>query len=508
MSEKNLILRSTTAVMAVILCSKLLGFLRQTVIAGVFGSNQATDIFFISSDFILSFSGAVTNTLVTALVTIFISISVKEGKESAERLLSRILTLFLLCAAILVFVLFLFAPTVGKIIAPAYDGAQLQILSKYLRIFSVAFIFTAFQSTYTSVLNANNIFVPGKLYGIVYNPIAIVLILLFGETMGIPVLFYSYYIANILYTLFLAFRSRKHVNFYFLQNLKDKNLRLFGTVVLPILLSNIIVQFNGVIDKAFCSLLGVGMASSYSYAFTLEQFVTGTFTTTLSMVLFSRFTAFAAEEKTEDFRRLLEKSVSIMLLLLTPVMIVTISCADDIASLVYMRGEFTAEAADYTAMALAGFAVGFPIIAMRELMIKVHFAFQETKKPVIIMTFTVLLNLLLSMIFSCLWGIFGITVATSLSSVLAVVLLIVTSRNYIGDFRFFADWQTYVKIAVAAVVCIICVVIVGRFFSDAPLTNTVLRIFLGCVVYFLALLILRCREVKDVAQKIKGILKY
>ena len=507
MSEKNLILRSTTAVMAVILCSKLLGFFRQTVIAGVFGSNQATDIFFISSDFILSFSGAVTNTLVTALVTIFISVSVKEGKESAQRLLSRVLVLFLLCAVALVAFLVLFAPAVGKVIAPAYDGSQLDILAKYLRIFSVAFIFTAFQSTYTSVLNANNIFVPGKLYGIVYHPIAIVLVLLFGETVGIPVLFYSYYIANILYTLYLALRSRNHVRFYFRQKLRDKNLRLFGTVVLPILLCNIVVQLNGVIDKAICSLLGVGMASSYSYAYTLEQFVTGTFTMTLSMVLFSRFAAFAAEGKEEDFRRLLTKAVSIMLVLLTPVMVITVFCAEDITTLVYMRGEFTARAAGYTALALAGFAVGFPITAMRELMIKVHFAFQETKRPVVIMALTVLLNLVASMIPSRFWGIFGITAATSLSSILAVALLVLTSRRYIGDFRFFAQWRTYGKIVIAGAVCAVCVWLAGQLFPASPLLNTGIRIVVGCLVYFLALLAVGCDEVSEVVGKLRKMTK-
>ena len=69
MTKSNTILKSTTAVMLVVLFSKLLGFVRQTLVAGVYGSNDVTDIYFISSEFMVNVSGAFTTALTTALVT-------------------------------------------------------------------------------------------------------------------------------------------------------------------------------------------------------------------------------------------------------------------------------------------------------------------------------------------------------------------------------------------------------------------------------------------------------
>ena len=70
-----------------------------------------------------------------------------------------------------------------------------------------------------------------------------------------------------------------------------------------------------------------------------------------------------------------------MILILAPVALITVLSAGDIVSLVYYRGEFTLENVHSTTLALVGFAVGFPIIALRELLIRVHFAYQETKSP-------------------------------------------------------------------------------------------------------------------------------
>ena len=78
------------------LFSKLLGFVRQTLVAGVYGSNDVTDIYFISSEFMVNVSGAFTTALTTALVTVYIAITVKEGKKAAGEVASKVMVLFLM----------------------------------------------------------------------------------------------------------------------------------------------------------------------------------------------------------------------------------------------------------------------------------------------------------------------------------------------------------------------------------------------------------------------------
>ena len=79
------ILKATSAVAAVMLLSKVLGFLRQSIVANVYGSNTATDIYFVSSEFMINLSAAFTTALTTALVTVYISIALNQGKPAAGK---------------------------------------------------------------------------------------------------------------------------------------------------------------------------------------------------------------------------------------------------------------------------------------------------------------------------------------------------------------------------------------------------------------------------------------
>ena len=71
---------------------------------------------------------------------------------------------------------------------------------------------------------------------------------------------------------------------------RDQRLKKLLLLALPMLVSNVAIQLSGVVDKAVCAGLGIGIASDYSYAHTLEQFVTGIFTATVMLVLFPRIT--------------------------------------------------------------------------------------------------------------------------------------------------------------------------------------------------------------------------
>ena len=413
MAEKKSILKSSAAVIAVMLCSRVLGFLRQAVIAGAFGASGGTDIYFVSSEFVLNVAGALTGALTTALVTVYIAIREKEGREAAGELASKVLTLFLLTASGMLLLLNVFATQVGSLLAPPYEAAELRELAKYLRFFSVGFLFAAFQSIYAAVLNANDVFVPGKLYGLIFNPLAMLAILLLGTRLGILSLVYAYYAANLIQMLLLYLQARKVFRFRPSAAVRDSRLRQVFFLALPILVSNLVIQLNEVIDKAICAYLGVGVASDYTYAHTLEQFVTGTFTISITLILLSKFADLAAREDRAGLESLLKKSVTAMVLILCPVALITVLCSRDIVTLVYMRGQFGEEEVRTTALALAGFAAGFPLVALREIFIRVHFAVQKTRWPMVISTVSVALNVLLSVILARWIGILGVTAATS-----------------------------------------------------------------------------------------------
>ena len=488
------IVKATSAVAVVMLLSKVLGFLRQSIVANVYGSNTATDVYFVSSEFMINLSGAFTTALTTALVTVYISVALNQDRQAAGKVASRVLSLFLLGAAAVVVLLDLFAPEVGWLLAPAYTEEQSQLLAHYLRLFSVAFLFSAIQSIYAAVQNANDIFIPGKLYGVIYNPVAIFCMLALGERLGLSALVYAYYIANVIQVVFLHLRSRGLYRFTPTLGFRDENVVKVWRLALPVLVSNVVIQLNGVVDKAICSYLGEGMASSYTYANTLEQFVTGTFTATINLILLSRFAELVTRKVQREMKRTLTQAATLMVLILAPVALITVLSAMDIVSLVYYRGEFTMENVHSTTLALVGFAVGFPIIALRELLIRVHFAYQETKSPMVISMISVVCNVVLSILLSFWVGILGVTLATSLSAVVSVYFLNRGVKEMLPGFRLFSQWKSYGKCMVAMALAAAAVVAVGQLGISGVLVRTVLKLGLGCLVYFLGIVGLHHRE--------------
>ena len=494
MKKNNTIIGSALLVMIVMLLSKCMGFIRQVVIANTYGANSVTDIYFISSEFMLGLSGALLASLTTALITIYIDVSVKKSKNDANAVASKMLTLFLFAGGLFILLTNLFMPFIAKLLAPSYDAALMSELIKYLRIFSVTFIFTAFQSIYAAVLNANNSFVPGKLYGIVYNPIAIFSMLLLSRKIGINALVFAYFAGNIAQTLLLKQLCKNTFNFKPSVNFADEHLKQLILLSLPLLVSNIFIQLNNVIDKAICSMLGEGIASNYSYAFTLEQFVSATITATLSLILLSHYAKYAAENNTKMLVKTFKESLGGLIILLVPISLVACTMSYDIVSSVYLRGEFTQSAAEYTSQALIGFGLGFALVAIREMYIRVHLSFQNTRMPMIANIVSVILNAVMSIALANFIGILGISLATTLSVIVAIIMLNKSVKRYIPDFKFISMGILIAKVLISCAVSFFVIILL----KNIPVSNTLIRFIIasagGLGIYIIMLILLRCDE--------------
>ena len=504
MKKNNTVIGSAVLVMIVVLSSKFLGFLRQVVIASSYGSNLNTDIYFLSSDFMISLSGALLASLTTALVTIYIDISVKKNRDAANAVASKMLTLFLLVGGVFILLTNIFTPIIAKILAPSYSPEAHNTLVSYLRIFSVTFIFTSFQSIYAAVLNANNSFVPGKLYGIVYNPIAIIMVLLFAGKSGIKALVIAYFLGNICQTLLLKHLCHNTFSFKPSLNFKDSNIKHLILLSLPLLLSNIFIQLNGIVDKAICSLLGEGIASNYSYAYTLEQFITATITATLSLILLSKYASYVAKGNTKMVIKTFKESLSGLIILLIPITIIACVMSPEIVKIVYMRGQFDETAAYHTARALIGFSVGFGLIAVREMYIRLHFSYQDTKMPMIANIAAVVLNAVLSFILAKYIGVLGVSLATSLSVILTICLLNKSIKKYIPDFRFSSMTGLFLKLIPAGIITIFFTM----FLKNALNVNIIFKFVVcalgGVLIYTLMLVLLKCDELMLLIKQIKN----
>ena len=191
------------------------------------------------------------------------------------------------------------------------------------------------------------------------------------------------------------------------------------------------------------------------------------------------------------------------MLFLAPIALLTGVFAYDLVSIVYLRGAFDAAAAEQTARALTGFAVGFPLVAMREMYIRLHLAYQDTRRPMLANVAAVALNAALSIALAPLVGIFGIALATSLSVLLTIALLDRSTKRYLPRFRFALLLPTLWRTALggAAALCA-ALAVRGAVTVETPTAASLLARFLlasvcAAAVYLAVLLAARCPELTE-----------
>ena len=503
MKKNNTMLGSAVLVAMVMLFSKCLGFIRQTVIATVYGSNLDTDIYFMSSEFMIGLSGALLSSLTTLLITKYVETRIKKNQEASNAIASNMLTMFLLISIFLIGIINIGAFPLARMLAPSYDYFALSRLVLYLRFFSVTFLFTSFQSIYAAILNANNSFTPGKLYGLVYNPIAIISVIFFGR-FGIMPLIYAYIIANILQTLLLKFLCRKIFKYKFSFHFWNEDIKQVVVLTFPLLLSNIFIQLNTIIDKSICSTLGEGFASYYSYAFTLEQFVTGIITTTISLILLPRYATYIAKNNNDGVIDTFKKSVTGLVLLLAPIAIITFVFAYDIVKIVYLRGNFTSTDALHTSYALIGFAVGFCIIAIREMYVRLHFSYEDTKKPMIANIVSVIINAVFSIVLSRYIGVMGVSLATSVSAIVTICMLNKSLKKYIPEFKFLNFLSFFVKIVLSGTIALLVAITLNNILECSLIIKFIISAILVMISYVSSLTLLNCEEFVSFLTSVKA----
>ena len=131
--------------------------------------------------------------------------------------------------------------------------------------------------------------------------------------------------------------------------------------------------------------------------------------------MFSYFSTYNAENQTHEIESKLNNILVLLVILLIPISYITFVFSTELVKIVYYRGDFTLEAVQYTAAALKGYALAFPFVAIRDILTKSMYSFQDTARPMRNVTVSVLLGIAFSVILSRMFGIFGITLGTGLS---------------------------------------------------------------------------------------------
>ncbi len=498
------LLKASVIVTIIGILGKFLGFARDAVIAAFYGATWQTDAFFFAQSMPGIIFPAVCNSLSTAFLTAYVSKSV-ENKEGADLYASKAISLSAFLAIILSGIAIVVTPFLVPVFAPGFAPKQTELAVHLTRITMAAFVLSMGHYMLSAVLSAKKLFYGAQIAMLVYNAIVIALTIAFGKNQNLDLLTGIVVLGHFVQLLVMILIVSRQFRFTFSFKCIDADTKKLLLLTLPILLGNSIVQINNIVDKVLSSLFGDGAMSALSYSNTLNRFVTGVVITTLSTVIYPTLAEHYSEGKLGEFSNTFRKSISVGLIVLLPVSIITTLCASDIVKVVYERGSFGPEASGLTASALRFYGMMFVFSAIQEVTVRAFYSMKDTKTPLKTAALAILSNAIMSFVFSRLlgMGLSGIALGTTLSTLLAAVLLLHALKKRVPELELSKLKYSLIKIVSSAIVLLVVILILRKLFTGiGPLARFVLITIISFTIHIGILVLTRCDEIKDV----KGLL--
>ena len=420
--------------------SRLLGYLRDILIAVFLGTSFIADAFFVAFRIPNTFRRLFAEgTFNAAFVPSYTSEMIK-GSSKSKKFAGEIFNLLLIGLFFLILIIELFMPTFVGLIAPGFtgDSVKIKLATDLTRITFPFLMFISLASFFSAILNSHNRFAAASAAPIILN-IVLIGILIFSKKLNDQLVYYLSYgvsISGLLQLLFLYKFVNKFYQVQFNFNLKfSKEVKLFFKKLLPSIFSSGVTQINILVGTIIASFQASAVSYLY-YADRIYQINLAIAGIAIGVVILPQLSKYIHERKKEKINFIQNKALELSMFLSIPATTALLIGSDEIISALFGYGSFSSEAVLNSAKALYYFSFGLPAFALIKVFSSFFFANHDTKTPFFISLISVFLNIFLSVYFFESIGFIIIPIATSISSWFnSLVLFIFLSNKNLFKFN-------------------------------------------------------------------------
>lgn len=368
--------------------SKILGFLRDTVLARQFGAGVSTNAYFIASQLPLVLFAAVGVAITTVFIPAFSSLLATGGQADAEIFSARVNGFVTVAVAALVLLLEIGAPVAVSVMAPYFPlhSRERGLAIQMVRIMAPLILFYAWSGVVGGVLNVRGFFGPNAGMGIPQNLIIIAAIFV-GSSRAVPDIRWVAWgsLVGTLTTYFFQLpalhRSRFRVRWRF-DFARDRRLLALAGLVGPAALTALAQQVGIVVDRALGSSLGP-LLSDLTYANRLQLLAYSILGLSVATVLYPTLSAAASTADMPAFRRTFARGLALVNFVTVPVTIGMFTLREPLVRVLFQHHQFTAADTRATAVALAFLTLGTFGYGWQDYMNRAFFALQDTRTPML-----------------------------------------------------------------------------------------------------------------------------
>ncbi len=503
------LLKSTGTFGFYTIISRLLGYLRDILIAVFLGTGMLADAFFVAFRIPNTFRRLFAEGTFNAAFVPSYSSEITKGKKQSNKFANNIFNLLFLGLLFLTIIIEIFMPAFVSIIAPGFvgDSEKMEVAINLTRITFPFLFFICLASFFSAILNSHNKFAAAAAAPIILN-IVLILVLIFSKSLGDQLVYYLSYgvsFAGFLQLIFLYKYVSKYYSLEFNYKFKVSNkVKFFFKKLLPSIFSSGVTQINILVGTIIASFQASAVSYLY-YADRIYQINLAIAGIAIGIVILPQLSKHIQSRKKNKILLIQNKALELSLFLSLPATIALIIGSEQIISALFGYGSFNESSVSNSSLALYYFALGLPAFALIKVFSSFFFANHDTKTPFYISLISVLINIFISLYYFSEIGFIIIPIATSISSWFNSILLFLFLKNrqlfYFNKIFFIK----FIKIIFATIMMGLFFNFMLNFFQKELAFNQsiksfylVLSVILGLLFYLIVCYLIKAFQMNDI----------
>ena len=418
------------------LISRVLGLVRDMVIATFVGAGVHADVYLFANripNFLrrLFAEGA----FAQAFVPVLTEVKEKHGEDEVRLLVAKVAGTLGIIVSIITAIAVIASPIIVMIFGTGWfldylngveDGGRFEQASILLKITFPYLFFITFVALSGAVLNTYNKFAVAAFTPVFLNIAIIVCAILFRDTFEQPsyALAIGVFVGGLVQFLFqLPFLAKAGLLVMPQWGWNDEHVRKIRLLMLPAILGVSVHQLNALVDTVIASFLQKGSISWLYFADRLIEFPLGLFGIGIATVILPSLAKLHANENPQAFQKTMDWAVRFVLMLAFPAMAGLIALGPLIIEVLYLHGEFKQSDAEAVYWALVAYSSGLMSYMLVKVLAPGYFSRQDTKTPVKVGIIAMLSNIVFNFMLAPFYGYVGLAIATAMSASLNAFML-------------------------------------------------------------------------------------
>lgn len=500
---KHNIKKAALILALITIIEKMLGFIREIVIARYFGANGLTDAYiggFLIPNFIMVLLSA---GLINIYTPVFISEYEKDKDESWNRI-NSVSTYIMFFLVLITFLGIIFSKGLVKILYPGFTKENIYIASSISKLFFIGVFLYSITIILGAILNCFREFIYQSISIGLLSIGIIIFVVLFGHNNNINSIAYGYMAGAIIgfiieYIKLKNINAKIRINFSFYKEFSYKFIKL----LFPVIIATSMSQANVFVDRVFASYLSEGSMSYLSYSNRISELPIVLFSGIIATIVFPDMIFYINKGDFINLKAYVNKALVISLILLLPSFFGTAILNNEIVKLLYQGKMFSAQDTINTASALLYYTPTIIMYGLIGVISKIYYSMKDTKTLMYISIISIFLNALFDYILMKPMSFNGLALATSLVSVFQFfsTYFILKRKIDISDHKYLI--KNILKILISCTLMSIVIILTKSYFKSFNIIiNTSISIIIGIVIYLSGIIILKVDEVNNIIKRL------